>query len=311
MAQDPLILALETSGRIGSVAVALGDKILAESTFSAPLRHSAEIFPAISALLQRFGRKPSQVRHVYISVGPGSFTGLRIAVTIAKTMHLTNHAKLVAVDSLDVIAANAINLTAEHAQSVEKNSTSPKRKRRDKSTPSRSGLVASSANSAVKKPKIEKIAAILDAKRSQFFTAVYEHRPHDTTLSSPHSRDSTSAIRLPRGGDTQYAIRLPRGGDTQYEKIFPDSLLTASQFLEKFADPNQPVCLLGDGLLYHKEKFKADGVRFLDQQYWSPRAANVHLLGRKLALTGKFADALTLQPNYLRRPEAEEKWQKR
>ena len=56
------------------------------------------------------------------------------------------------------------------------------------------------------------------------------------------------------------------------------------------------------------DKFKAEGVHFLDEKYWSPRAEKVHLLGWKKALAGQFADPLTLQPTYLRRPEAEEKW---
>ena len=79
--------------------------------------------------------------------------------------------------------------------------------------------------------------------------------------------------------------------------------MTASQFLHQFACKQKPIWLLGDGLVYYKDKFKADGIRFLDEQYWSPRAAKVHLLGWKKALAGQFADALTLQPNYLRRPD--------
>ncbi|MHC4239098.1 MAG: tRNA (adenosine(37)-N6)-threonylcarbamoyltransferase complex dimerization subunit type 1 TsaB [Planctomycetota bacterium] len=104
MAEDPLILAAETSGRTGSVAIAAGEQLLGETTFSRSMRHSSEIFPAACALLDDAQRKHKEVEHVYISVGPGSFTGLRIAVTLAKLMHLANGAKIVAVDTLDVIA---------------------------------------------------------------------------------------------------------------------------------------------------------------------------------------------------------------
>jgi hypothetical protein len=79
--------------------------------------------------------------------------------------------------------------------------------------------------------------------------------------------------------------------------------MTASQFLDKFAGSAQPVWLLGDGLVYYKDKFKADGVRFLDEQYWAPRAAKVHLLGYEMSLKDQFADPLTLQPAYLRCPD--------
>lgn len=255
--QKPLILAIETSGRRGSVAIAAGRQLLAEKTFSAPMTHSAEVFPAVQNLLKQFNRKPKEIEHIYISVGPGSFTGLRIAVTMAKTMHLANDTKIVAVDTLDVIAANVISFTTQNTTTQ-----GPIHK-----------LPATGH---------EKIAAILDAKRGQFFVAVYNRQKSNTEKADNKSKEI-------------------------WEKILPDSLMTPSQFLTKFADTNNPVWLLGEGLVYHKDKFKADGIRFLDEHFWNPRAGNVHLLGWEMAQAGKFADPLTLQPIYLRRPEAEEK----
>ena len=85
--------------------------------------------------------------------------------------------------------------------------------------------------------------------------------------------------------------------------------MTAPKFLDRFARKAKPISLLGEGLLYYKDEFKAEGIHFLPQEYWSPRAAKVHLLGYKKAMAGQFADPLTLQPTYLRRPQAEEKWQ--
>ncbi len=248
MTQKPLILAVETSGRTGSVAIALGAQILAEAALSGPMRHSAELLPAIHRLLDRFSRKPQEIEHICISVGPGSFTGLRIAVTFAKTMHLANAAKIVAVDTLDVIAANAIALTAD-ASSIEHPA-----------------------------PSIENIAVILDAKRSQFFIAVYQK-----------TRDERRETR-----------------DEIWEKVIPDALMTASQFLDKFARREKPIWLLGEGLIYYKDKFKADGIRFLDEATWYPKAEKVHLLGWEKAQIAEFADPLTLQPNYLRTPDVKE-----
>jgi len=240
----PLILAVETSGRTGSVALALGQQVLAESAFSAPMRHSAEIFGAIKALLERFGRVPKEIEQIYISVGPGSFTGLRIAVTMAKTMNLANNVKIAALDTLDVIAANATDYQKTHER------------------------------------QLDKIATILDAKRGQFFIAVYQNHK----------------------------------GNSRWEKIFSDSLMTAEQFLEKFANRQaftegreQPIWLLGEGLVYHKDKFRTVGIRFLPDNYWHPTAAKVHLLGWDMAVQDQFADAVTLEPRYLRRPAPEEK----
>jgi len=114
MPKKLLILAIETSGRAGSAAIALGQNLLAENTFSGPMRHSAELFGVVCNLLDRFDRKPKDIEHIYISIGPGSFTGLRIAATLAKTMNLANNAKIVAVDTLDVIAANVTTVAIEN-----------------------------------------------------------------------------------------------------------------------------------------------------------------------------------------------------
>ena len=249
MKQKSRILALETSSREGSVAIAADGKMLAEKVFSAPLQHSAEIFPSIRGLLDQFSLAPAQIEHIYISIGPGSFTGLRIAVTIAKIMHLANSIKIIAVDSLDVVAANVINLIAADSLSASNHKLST---------------------------DDEAVAAVLDAKRGQFFIAVYECNTED---------------------------RQKAAGRSIWKKVLPDSLMTASQFLDKFARKDKPVRLLGDGLLYYKDKFRADGVHFFDKKYWSPLAGKVLLLGRYKALNGQFADALTLSPNYLRKPD--------
>jgi len=255
----PLILAVETSSRVGSVAIGLGEKLLAETIFSSPMKHSAEIFPAIAGLLERFGKKPQAIEHIYISAGPGSFTGIRIAVTMAKTLHLANAAKIVAVDSLDVTASNVIDLKCHDLPVTghERQTTSD-----------------------------EKVAAILDAKRNQFFIAVYEKQ-----LTAGNAKNTAE-----KGLNLNSSVK-------EWKKIFPDSLMTSDEFLEKFADPCRPIRLLGDGLLYHRDKFKTDGIRFLDEKYWSPRAEKVHLLGWQMALSGRFADPLTLTPNYLLRPD--------
>lgn len=243
MTNESLVLAVETSGRMGSVAIATGGKMLAEIHLSGPMRHSSEVFPAIAGLLNRFSRKPREIEQIYISVGPGSFTGLRIAVSIAKTMHLANNVKIAAVDTLDVIAVNADDYRRQG------------------------------------KANVEQIAVVLDAKRGQFYIAAYQYT-----------------------GNEQ-----PTAKDGIWEKIFPDSLMTPSQFLEQFADEVKPIWLLGEGLVYYADIFKAEGIYFLDESCWTPRAEKVHMLGWKMACAGQFVDPLMLQPKYLRKPQVTEK----
>jgi tRNA threonylcarbamoyladenosine biosynthesis protein TsaB len=258
---NPLILAIETSGRMGSVALAQGERLLGERHFSGPMRHSAEVFPAILWLLERFGKMPADIEQVYISVGPGSFTGLRIAVAIAKTMALASGAKIVAVDTLDIIAANVISFTAESAA----------RPPQQRQSHCRCGGWKNAEKECVLKPN-ERLAAILDAKRGQFFIAVYD-----------------------------------KTRDAIWQKILPDCLMTTEEFLERVVGCGAPIALAGEGLVYYKDKFADPAVRFIDEKYWNPTAANVHRLGWHKAQLGDFADAISLLPNYLRGPDVKVK----
>lgn len=256
-----LTLAVETSSRIGSAALALGDRLIEESAFSSPMQHSAEIFPAIGNLLARHGHSPSEIGQVHIAVGPGSFTGLRIAVTLAKAMHLAQGVRIVTVDSLDVVAANLAGVPEDAGGT------------QDKPQPN---------------PLPDRIAALFDAKRGQFYVSIYDRVPLEA-----------DASQNPGGDAPGYLIPAPC--DTIWRKIHPDSLMTAREIIEGFAGTG-PLGVLGDGLLYHREEFAVEGAVILPEPYWSPRAANVHRLGWQKARAGLFADPLALTPFYLRGP---------
>jgi tRNA threonylcarbamoyladenosine biosynthesis protein TsaB len=100
-------LAIETSGRFGSVALVENELVVVEETFSHGLKHAAGLLPLINALMRGRGWAVSDLQQLYVSHGPGSFTGLRIGVTLAKTLALVTGAKIVAVPSLRVLVMNA------------------------------------------------------------------------------------------------------------------------------------------------------------------------------------------------------------
>ena len=103
---EPLNIAIETSGRAGSIAVGRGSTLLGEASFSGFMRHSAELFSVLSELLEEAGDSPIQIENCYITAGPGSFTGLRIAVTVAKMLSFTHGTRIIAADTMDVLAEN-------------------------------------------------------------------------------------------------------------------------------------------------------------------------------------------------------------
>src|SRR3954464_1206945 len=103
----PRGLAIETSGRLGSLAVVDGGRVVAEDTFPHRLKHAAEIVVRIAQLCRARGWGPADVREIYVSTGPGSFTGLRIGITLAKTLAFATGAGPVPVPTVRALAADA------------------------------------------------------------------------------------------------------------------------------------------------------------------------------------------------------------
>jgi len=227
----PRAIAIETSSRIGSIAVVDDAVVLAEETFEHGLANAAKLLPRIDALVRSQGWTPRDVDHVYVSAGPGSFTGLRIGITMAKTLSLVTGAKVVAVPSVRVLVENA-PLDARH------------------------------------------VIIVLDAKRGQIFTARFE-----------------------------------RTGNTWIERVGAQ-LDTLDNML---AHSPRPVHLLGEGIPIHVSKDAPldAGIIATAESSWRPRAAVVARLGSAMATKGDFTDAITLTPIYIRRPEAEEVYERR
>ncbi len=108
-----IVLALETSGRVGSIALAIDGQIIAEHHYPHGLLHAAALVPLIDQLLRSHSIAPAQLSEIHVSLGPGSFTGLRVGVTLAKTFAFATGSRIVAVPSLRVIAENAPSEASE------------------------------------------------------------------------------------------------------------------------------------------------------------------------------------------------------
>jgi tRNA threonylcarbamoyladenosine biosynthesis protein TsaB len=105
--RGPLLLAIETSGALPSVALLRGEELVAERR-TAPGRPGREpLLPAIDALLRRAGCALDEVEAFAVAVGPGSFTGLRIGVATLKGLAFGGCAPVAAVGTLDALALRA------------------------------------------------------------------------------------------------------------------------------------------------------------------------------------------------------------
>jgi tRNA threonylcarbamoyladenosine biosynthesis protein TsaB len=101
---DVLILAFDTSSLSGSVAVLDGPHVLAERVLDPAHRSAQTLAPAIAELLAALSIKAGQIELVATTTGPGSFTGLRIGVTTAKTFAYAVQAEVLGLSTLEVIA---------------------------------------------------------------------------------------------------------------------------------------------------------------------------------------------------------------
>lgn len=99
------ILALETSTRAGGVALLDGDQLLAEYSLCVPTTHSERLMATVDRLLGDCGWSVEALEGVAVSIGPGSFTGLRIGVSTAKGLALALGVPLAGVPTLDALAA--------------------------------------------------------------------------------------------------------------------------------------------------------------------------------------------------------------
>ncbi len=98
------LIAIETSIQNGGVVLSISGRIVGERRFSHQDPASQELIPAISSLLDTAGLGIQQVDCFAVTVGPGSFTGLRVGLTAAKTLAYFNDKAVIGVPTLDVLA---------------------------------------------------------------------------------------------------------------------------------------------------------------------------------------------------------------
>ena len=229
--QDEWALALETSDRRGGVALARGDRVVETVTLDAERRHAANLVPAARRVCASAGAAPDEIGLVSVSIGPGSFTGLRIGVTVARMLALATGARLVPVPTLEVIAQNALE--------------------------------------AADPP--DRVAVLLDAGRGDAFAATFD--------------------------------RTTDGYRSNGEPIMVDPAAFLSHC-------DVECGVMGHGARCFAEIVDAASLMRLPPESDAPRVEVVHRLGYRLARAGTFTDRHRLVPLYIRKPAAEEVWEK-
>ena len=146
-------LAIETSARIPSVCLLSQGRVLGQATIEVGQRASAQLIPTIEALLQDAAWVPGDLRAISISVGPGSFTGLRLGIATAKTLAYALGCPVIPISTHVVLAYQA----AAHLHA----------------TRSGRGETESAAADLAAEQGIY-IATVIDAQRGQWFAQLHQ-----------------------------------------------------------------------------------------------------------------------------------------
>jgi len=101
-----VLLALDTATKTVGIAVHDGTQVLGECVWRSQGHHSRELAPEVAMMLRRVGVEAAALSALAVSLGPGSFNGLRIGMALAKGIALAHNLPLVGIPTHDILARN-------------------------------------------------------------------------------------------------------------------------------------------------------------------------------------------------------------
>ena len=121
-----LTFAITTTTKLAGISLHRNNRILGEIRIAVSRTHSATILEQIDSLFTWTGEKLDNVENVLVSIGPGSFTGVRIAISVVKGMFYGKNVNFYQVNELDALAYQAFysldnSFLSQHNEDTEKN----------------------------------------------------------------------------------------------------------------------------------------------------------------------------------------------
>jgi len=99
-----VLLALDTSTRNIGIAIYDGIQVFSENIWTSHNFHTVELAPAVAVTLSRAGIEIQNIKLLAVATGPGSYTGLRIGMALAKGIALARHLPIIGIPTLDIVA---------------------------------------------------------------------------------------------------------------------------------------------------------------------------------------------------------------
>ena len=280
-------------------------------------RHAVDFLPAVDAMCRAHGVTPADIGQVFVSAGPGSFTGLRIGITAARMIALAVGARLVGVPTLEVIAQNAADQAEPPGRVVVM--IDAKRNRVYAATFVRGEVARAKGSVANRSSAVGSVS-----NRSNVGPVSNDVGPVSNRSSAVGSVSNRSSAVGPASNDVgpvsnRSNTRVANPSEPLYVPEVPDAILPPGSVAPAveadparyLADCGADCAVLGEGVAVHRSAVQASGVMVLPERLYPARVRTVYRLGYARAVRGQFADPRSLVPIYVRPPEAEEKWQQR
>ncbi|NOU94591.1 tRNA (adenosine(37)-N6)-threonylcarbamoyltransferase complex dimerization subunit type 1 TsaB [Paenibacillus sp. LMG 31456] len=285
------LLAIDTSTSSMSVALTRGGELLGELSSKAERNHSIHLIPLIQQLLSSAGIHPRELDAIAVGVGPGSYTGVRIGVTVAKTFAWTHGMDLLGVSSLEALAlgggAAFLTGTGVTPDSEQATLAADETLKTAATTEVTLGIVESgdyeSAEAELsKQSETIWIVPMFEARRGQAFTGLYQASPQGWScliadgirLMSDWSEELLERTRNVSGSDFVMPDRILFVGETDLHV----------EVLQKFFERWSGACgMVGNEM----------------------RARHIADIGRRHWRDGRIEQAHGLVPNYTQITEAE------
>ncbi|QGG49102.1 tRNA (adenosine(37)-N6)-threonylcarbamoyltransferase complex dimerization subunit type 1 TsaB [Heliorestis convoluta] len=232
------VLGLDCSTTVTTIAIVSDEKVIAETFLHTQGTHSERLMPALEQTLALSRCKLSDLHGFAVAIGPGSFTGLRIALASVKGMAHPLGLPVVAIPTLDALARNIAHSSAF-------------------------------------------ICPILDARKSEVYTALYEAEGEGMKRLSP------------------------------YEALSPQQLI--QQLESKWKEQKKPILFLGDAVPVYRsylEEAMGPSALFAPPELAYPRGSQVARLGWQRLQSGEEDSLHELAPLYIRPSEAEVNYKK-
>ena len=101
-----MLLAVDTSTTQVGIALYDGVQVIGENSWHGKLRHTTSLAPEIATLFKRTNRKIDDVNALGVALGPGSFTSLRVGLSLMKGLALSRKLPLIGIPTLDILSAS-------------------------------------------------------------------------------------------------------------------------------------------------------------------------------------------------------------